>query len=209
LRRGLDTMIQLDIEKPMIQRAKKASETNYAIHGSKGTLLVKKERKIRACGYVAEEMVAQTFPRLTKVESPHFDFEYKSFKFEVKGIGCNQEPEPHWEATVMEYQKDRKATHFIFNRIRNDFKVGWVLGFVSKEDFYDQARLAEKGTKNQNFTYDNDRHCIEIRLLSQPDEMDDLLDAAEKPPPCIKCGHWNSYMPGQVCGICWLANRAQ
>ncbi len=199
-------MIQVDIDKPMILRAKKASEDNYKIHGSKGTLLVKKERKIRACGYVAEEIVAQVFPNLKKVSHPEYDFDFDDYKFEVKGIGCNQQPAPHWEATVMDYQKNRKATHFIFNRIRNDFKVGWVLGFISKESFFEQARFAEKGTKNQNFTYDNDRHCLEIRLLSSPDEMGDLLLRADDgPTPCKSCDHWNGYMDGQLCGICWLA----
>jgi len=199
-------MILVDIDKPMNQRAKRASEENYARLGSKGTLLVGKERKIRHCGYVAEEIVAQTFTRLVRVDRPAYDFEYRGFTFEVKGIGCNQEPEPHWEATSMDYQKNRKFSHFIFCRVNNNFLEGWILGFISREDFYEQARFAEKGTKNQNFEYDNDRHCIEIRLLSDPDKMDDLLDGSDKSAqaPCVNCGHWNGYMPGQVCGICWL-----
>ena len=70
-------------------------------------------------------------------------------KIEVKSKTCKSIPKSNYEGSIPSYYK-QKCDYYVFNRILNDFKTIWIMGFISKEDFENKRRKIRKGETDQS-----------------------------------------------------------
>lgn len=151
---------------------KEADERNMAFfkkYGNSGTNRIDKKNQ-RITGYLAEVAIKHTFQKLIYSEDDNVDFLScsKKITFDSKAQGCNSKPKLDYVGTLYESQKNRKFDMLIFSRVKNTHDIVWITGIISKNDFLKKSKLIPKGTKNNNFTYDESRYEIEYGELYNP-----------------------------------------
>ena len=57
-------------------------------------------------------------------------------------------PKNYYDCSVAAFNTKQKCSHYIFTRILNDLSKGWVLGWMSKEDYFTKARFLKKGEQD-------------------------------------------------------------
>lgn len=97
-------------------------------------------------GYISERLVADTFG-WSKENSEDYDLVTPSKqKVEVKCRECNQQIAPleHYECGVYAYYK-QKCDYYVFTRINPAMQICWILGMISRDDFYKKSRKINAG----------------------------------------------------------------
>jgi len=159
--------IEVDITNEMLEEAKYRNEAFKNKYGSNGTHRTNKENQ-RIVGYLAEVAINKSFNNVEYVvgnDNVDFISKNKKLTFDSKAQGCNSKPRIDYVATLYEEQNKRPVDMYIFSRVKNDFTKVWICGIISKDDYIKNAKLMPKGTKNNNFTYDNARYELEYSKL--------------------------------------------
>ena len=86
-------------------------------------------------GFLGEELFCRYFS-ITPKDEFNYDFEYKDKKYEIKSKHCSTEPKEHFECSIAETSIFQDTDVYVFTRILNDLSVGWLLGYISKCDFF-------------------------------------------------------------------------
>lgn len=162
--------VEVNVSPEMRSDAEKRNKSFYGKCGNAGTHRTDKGRQ-RTTGYLAEMGVSVVFPRLEFSKDPKVDFVFNEITFDVKAQGCNSAPGLNFAGTLYEEQAGRDVDFYIFTRVKNDFSKVWITGFISKEKFFERAKLIPAGTKNNNFTYDQSRYEIEYSKLTKPQQF--------------------------------------
>lgn len=82
------------------------------------------------------------------VSDMSFDFDWispKLFLFEIKSKERNVVPQPWHNCTVKEYNTKQKCDYYLFTSIFGDYSRGWILGYIKKSDFFEQATFFKGG----------------------------------------------------------------
>ena len=164
-----NNFIEVIISEDIRKEAEKRNMEFYKKYGNSGTNRKDKKNQ-RITGYLAEVAIKHTFQKLIYSEDDSVDFLSKSKKitFDSKAQGCNGKPKLDYVGTLYENQKNRNFDMLIFSRVKNTHDVLWITGIISKSDFLKKSKLISKGTKNNNFTYDESRYEIEYSELYNP-----------------------------------------
>lgn len=129
------------------------------------TLLESDVIQTRVNGFLAEEAIMQTYPMIRMSQDRSYDLLFGLITIEVKAIGCNSKPLPHYNATIFEYQKP-KADYLAFARVKNDHTCVWLIGYIKTKDFYKKATLRLPGHQTPNGqTYEYPRYEIQYSDL--------------------------------------------
>ena len=83
---------------------------------------------------------------------------------DVKSKATSVEPQPHYECSVAALNTKQKCDHYAFTRVKNDMSVGWYLGMIRKQDFYDKAKLFKKGEKIDSNKYVVRSDCYNLSI---------------------------------------------
>lgn len=158
----------------MFESAKKRDKEGTAQFGKINTVLVKNDN-IRKSGFVGEQVVKEFFPELNFANSTQFDFLLNGTTFEVKTRGGNIDPRKIDSVYVHAHQAHRKFDYLIFIKILNDFSTGFFLGFLSKPEFFERAKLLKKGEFNGRFTLDSDRYSVLLSDLRPAEELESII----------------------------------
>lgn len=151
-------MVEVVITQRMIDwatnRANKVKENHDLILSRFGS-----ERQRIVIGYLGEAMVMKFLNIRTLSDDYEFDLLYKGIRIEVKSISCGFKPRYDYLCCVNSYsdtQVHKQLSNFyVFTRILFDLSVGWIVGFISCEDFFKHGRFVKKGDriyKGQDFT---------------------------------------------------------
>ena len=155
-------MIQVEIKKEWVEEAKKkAKEMGHLRHS-----ILKGNGNLT--GFVGEFMVADFLK--AKIENTYdYDITKCDFKIDVKSKKCTSIPKPEYDCSVPAYNTKQKCDYYVFTRIMDDFKTGWICGIISKENFFKNARLYKKGEVDKS-------NWMEFKEDSYNMEIKDLLD---------------------------------
>lgn len=159
----------------------KAVEFTKKSLDSQGRLNNKSERSDGGgiyIGYVSEQIVSNKFG-WKKDESLDWDLVTdNNQKMEIKCREVNQNKIPcsHYEAGVYAYYK-QKCDHYCFTRVNKGVRKCWILGFASKDRFFEEARFIKAGTvdPSNNRKFGKDIYNITLGQLSWPKGMDKFL----------------------------------
>lgn len=159
-------MIEVVISDEMRARAEaKAKEL-----GTLNNSVTKGEGNIYGC--LGEEMLLVALPGAISSPTYEFDARYEGLRLDVKSYRCIHKPRPDFDCTVYAFNTEQATDYYVFVRILEDLSKGWVLGCLSKSDFYKKARFGKKGdavpgqkVKGKQFRYKADCYNVAISEL--------------------------------------------
>jgi hypothetical protein len=161
--------LEIVVTPQIIKEAQDRNQYFYRKYGNIGTNRIDKKNQ-RITGYLAEVAIKHAFNKLNYSDDDGVDFISKSklITLDSKSQGCNGKPKINYVGTLYENQKNRKFDILIFSRVKNTHDMVWVTGFITKDEFLKKSKLIPKGTKNNNFTYDESRYELEYSSLYKP-----------------------------------------
>ncbi len=128
-------------------------------------------------GLIAEELFLNKYGGELK-NTKHYDIEINGLKLDLKAKSCKGLPEPHYSASVSDYQKGHKSDGYIFYRVRKDLKVAWELGGFLKDDFFQKATFIPAGSRDGPFICKVNMWNVPISDLKS---VEDILNEVNGP----------------------------
>jgi hypothetical protein len=114
-------------------------------------------------GFLGEALVLREYGGIL-VDNFDYDIEISGLKADVKTKSVSSVPKPDYLCSVMEYQLDNKCDIYIFTRINMSKKIGWILGWIPKQDLISNGKVFKAGDKDGNFTVKE--NCVSIEISS-------------------------------------------
>lgn len=112
-------------------------------------------------GFLGEELVLASSERFTEANTYDYDIVLDSrYSIEVKTKRQTSKlpPKSTYEASITNFNPYQLTDYYIFTRVTNDYSIGWVLGIISKNEFFNKASFHRKGeldtTNNFEFKCD-------------------------------------------------------
>lgn len=158
-------MIVIDIKEDQIERAK----TLYPFDNLKGSIT---NGKSNIYGALGEIIVFDWFSKITKnIEfTSTYDYDMIIFdqKVDIKTKKTTVEPLPHYLCSISAFNIKQKCNGYIFVRIKNDFSKGYILGYLGKKLFFENAIFKNRGETDINgWKFKDDCYNLEIGKLKK------------------------------------------
>ena len=129
-----------DRAKAKYDKIKLAPERDKRRFGSEGKRIFE--------GYIGE-VVVMDYYGVGDIDDYEYDIIINEINVDVKTISCKFKPTPDFLAVVnsceIQGEHRQKADSYIFVRIREDYEVAWIVGYMMCERFFDLSIFVEKG----------------------------------------------------------------
>ena len=89
-------------------------------------------------------------------------------RIDVKTKRATTEPKEYYDCTVIDFQINYDCDGYIFVRVLRSYEKGWVLGYISKDDFKKKSRFKKRGYRDGNFVYKHSCYNVRIDDLVAP-----------------------------------------
>lgn len=161
-------IIQVKITEDQIKLAEKKSKEMGALKES----ITKGEGNI--AGFLGEILFVDYFGGV--VENTYdYDVIINNTKVDVKTKRTTVPPEPHYLATVADFNTKQNCDIYYFVRVNIEEKKGYLLGGLTKKQFYKKSSFNKKGeidpSSDFGWTFKADCYNIPISRLKQSKKM--------------------------------------
>ena len=75
-----------------------------------------------------------------------YDIIYEELKIDVKTKRTGYQPLTHYDCSISDHNTKQDCDVYLFTRVKNDYSVCWLLGWLDKQEYFDLADFKEKGT---------------------------------------------------------------
>ena len=136
-------MKEISVTHEMLEDAKKKALDMGRIKNS----ITKGDGNI--AGFLGEFLCASLLPYGSKISNT-YDYDIVSGdKFiDVKTKRTKVKPKPYYDCSIASLSTHQKCSHYIFTRVLYDCSKAWILGWMSKEEYFDKARFLAKGERD-------------------------------------------------------------
>jgi hypothetical protein len=145
------------------------------------------EGKSNIFGALGEVLFGDLYPEWRKVESYDFDFVGPNDRtVDIKTKRTTAVPQPDWNCSVAATSGHQQPDYFFFIRVTEDYERAWLLGWLSRDEFYDLAHFGKRGEPDPSkpgWVYRADCWNVAVRDLRPPSES-----KATGAYRCHKCG---------------------
>ena len=166
-------MIEVEITKDMLKRAKKRSKAmgiiNNSITGGQGNI----------AGFLGEEVVNDLING--QIDDQYdYDIIKGDLKIDVKTKRCTSPPRPFYECSIAKTSDHQRCDLYIFVRIEwhknkpNEWKTAWILGSMNRDEYFSQATFLNKGDVDPSNNFKVKADCFNLKI-SELNELDDNL----------------------------------
>ena len=156
-------MIEVEITEAMLKEARFKSEEmgiiNNSIEKGEGNLV----------GFLGE-LAAQKILG-GKIENT---YEYdlvlvNGKKVDVKTKKTSVAPKDYYDCSIANYNTRQECDEYCFVRVKDSLDIAWVLGHISKEEYFKKARFLKKGEQdgNNGFIVKADCYNLQIKELNE------------------------------------------
>lgn len=114
------------------------------------------------------EMIANKVLKGKFRNTYNYDLVKDGKKYDVKTKKCSTEPLDYYLCSVSTKNTKQLCDYYLFTRVLDDYSAGWVLGYISKDDFYKNATFCKKGDadpQRKGWTFKSDCYSIKISDL--------------------------------------------
>jgi len=114
------------------------------------------------------EIIVRDLFGYTQVPSPHYDlYTSQGVRIDVKTKRCTSPPKPFYECSITAHGMDQKCDEYIFVRVLKNLQRAWILGRISKDEYFAKAIRHKKGDKDEsnNFTFKSNAYNLAIEDL--------------------------------------------
>jgi len=85
-------------------------------------------------------------------------------KIDVKTKRCNSEPKPHYDCSIAAHGTKQKCDMYVFVRVLNNFSKGWILGKITKDDYFSKAKYHKKGDLDDDNKFRYKTNCYNVKI---------------------------------------------
>lgn len=96
------------------------------------------------CGSIAEQIV-QDYLNCERRNTFDYDLIYNGLTIDVKSARTSVIPLSHYQCSIPAKQANQKCDYYYFVRVLKDYSYAYILGYIKKEDFFNQATYYKKG----------------------------------------------------------------
>lgn len=158
-------MITLKITKEQVARAK---ERCKAISNLKDSITKGKSSIYGSLGEIIFEDYFKERLNVEYLDTYDYDYKVEGRKIDIKSKKTTVIPKGHYNCSVAAANTRQKCDYYAFVRIREDFLEGYILGYISKKQFYEKAIFFKEGEKDPssygNWTFKGD--CYNLPFYS-------------------------------------------
>ena len=111
-------------------------------------------------------------------DNPSHDMFYMGKRIEVKSTKLNgYGPLPEFTFLTPTRTEKQDCEYYIFCAIDHDYNVGWILGWLPKEEFISKSKLVEKGTSVGGVDIlETDNYLLHFYDFNAPDLLKLILE---------------------------------
>ena len=146
------------VEKKWIEDATVKSKSlgvlNNSISKGKGNLI----------GFVGEYAVLSFIKDGQLSNTYDYDITTPTSTIDVKTKGCSSVPLDHYVCSIAAYNTKQKCSHYAFVRMFYDFEKCWVLGWIEKERYFDEAKFLKQGEEDGDNGYIVKADCYNLPI---------------------------------------------
>jgi hypothetical protein len=150
-------MIQLKINDSIKSLANSKAEAmgvlNKSILQGKGNL----------AGIVGEILVKE-YLKAEQEESYDYDLSRDGITYDVKTKQVSTTPLEHYECSIAEYQKKQDCDRYVFVRVNLTENKAWILGWIDKDDFFEEAKLVKEGEGGTSNGWTPKINCYNLQI---------------------------------------------
>ena len=159
------TMIQIKITPEIIARAKKKAAT---VGNLQGSITGSMSNVVGAIG----EVVVEDYTGGIEANSKDFDLMVGNRRVDVKTKRCNTTPSPKYDCSVAAHGTKQDCDSYVFVRILTDHSKAWILGEITKSEFYKKATRYRTGDVDpaNGFVFKADCYNLAIQELDSVKE---------------------------------------
>ena len=110
-------------------------------------------------GAIGELVVADSI-NAKQINTYDYDLVKDGMRIDVKTKRCNTKPLPNYDCSVALHGTKQDCDAYVFVRILTDLTKAWILGGISKHNFYKEATLYRKGDVDLDNGYHSKTDCI-------------------------------------------------
>ena len=114
------------------------------------------------------EIIIRDYFDYVQANTAHYDL-YTSHgsTIDVKTKRCTSAPKAYYECSIAAHGARQKCDEYIFVRVLNNLQSAWILGRISKDEYFSKAVRHKKGEvdESNNFTFKADCYNLEISEL--------------------------------------------
>jgi len=85
-------------------------------------------------------------------------------RIDVKTKQTSVVPLPDYDCSIAKFNTKQKCDSYAFVRVKKDLTVGWYLGTIKKDIFFDKARFMKKGTVDPSNNYKVQSDCYNLKI---------------------------------------------
>tara|TARA_B100000035_G_C20846645_1_gene485524 strand:- start:186 stop:680 length:495 start_codon:yes stop_codon:yes gene_type:complete len=159
-------MIEVDISVEQLDKARKQSTKmgtlpNSITNGG-GNL----------AGFIGEIVVADLLDAEIKNTYDYDIVDKHGSKIDVKTKRCNTKPKDYYECSIASHGTKQKCNEYIFVRVMNNLTKAWVLGRISKNDYFKNSTYHNKGDidPDNGFKFKSSCYNLPINKLGNLNE---------------------------------------
>lgn len=114
------------------------------------------------------EIVVRDLLGYVQANTAHYDlYTDQGIRIDIKTKRCTSAPKPFYECSIAAHGSRQECDEYIFVRVLKNLRKAWILGRISKDEYFAKAVRHKKGDKDEsnNFTFKSDCYNIAIEDL--------------------------------------------
>jgi len=123
-------------------------------------------------GAIGEVIVADIIGA-TEANTFNYDLVKDGNRIDVKTKRCNTKPQSNYDCSVASHGTKQDCDSYVFVRILTDLSKAWILGSITKQEYYAKATRYKKGQvdPSNGFTFKTDCYNLPISKLEPINEV--------------------------------------
>lgn len=154
-------MLYIPIKKQVIEKA----NTLYDFYNIKNSIT---HGKGQICGAIGEILVAEFYEghEICTDSTKDYDMIIDGHKIDVKTKNTTVRPRPFFLCSIEETQKHQMCDFYFFVRCLKSLKGAWLLGYISKDQFFHKSKFVREGERDVNgFIFRANNYVLPISEL--------------------------------------------
>ena len=133
----------------------------YNFRKLKGSITKGKSQIYGAAGEILVKHFYEKTNNVIHHGTHDYDMIINGYTIEVKTKARTDEPYLHYNGSVCCLNAKQNCDFYFFCQISKNYKFGYLLGYVSREEFMKESFLLKKGEKDGQFTVRED--CLNMK----------------------------------------------
>ncbi len=154
---------------PVTQEDIDKSENLYSFKCLNNSITEGKSNIYGAIGEVVVERYLKSINRDVDFTSTFdYDMIVSGKKIDVKSKRTTVTPKDHYLCSVFNFNTTQKCDYYVFTRVKESKDVAYILGYMSKKEFYERSMFFKEGDIDVNgFAFRSDNYSIQIKDLNK------------------------------------------